>query len=97
MMTREQLLDHPGHEPPVLLKDGNVGMLIGFPFDDADECRVQVYGEEEARRIHPKNLTRQGVTGMIEDGATFPDCNGPESFDTWAQMRLLSRAMQKGT
>lgn len=37
----------------VLLLDGRVGILIRYPLPDTDDtkCGIQVYGEEEIRRI----------------------------------------------
>lgn len=94
MMTAEEVLDLPGHEPPVVLKDGCVGLLVGYPFQDREECLVQVHGEVSERRIHPKHLTKVGATGLAEDGATFPD--DPERFDQWASTRLLLQAAEVG-
>jgi hypothetical protein len=67
-MTHEEMLAVYQHAP-VLCKDGQIGLLIGYPIRDGDEARIQVPGEEEARRILPARLHDAGGDALFEDDA----------------------------
>ena len=72
MMTVDDLLGMDLHEPPVMLADGRMGMIIGFPHGNVEHALVQVPGEERAREIHPSKLNREG-SALWEDGAVLPE------------------------
>jgi hypothetical protein len=69
-MTPEQLLNAKFEfgEPPVRLRDGKLGLLIGYPYKDSTECRIQVRGEEDSRKIDVGKLSLFDL-GLIEEGA----------------------------
>ncbi len=65
-MTRDEILNFPGHEPPVLCADGKVGLLTVFP-GTSTQCGVQVHGEPEHRWLEcgELHLSQHGALRQI--------------------------------
>lgn len=66
-MKREELLNLPGNNNPVLCADGKLGMLLIFGTDDM--CGVQVHGEELHRWIPAAELTASDGGALRQAGA----------------------------
>lgn len=67
-MKREDLLNLPGKDNPVLCADGKLGMLLIFGTED-DTCGVQVHGEELHRWIPAADLTASEGGALRQTGA----------------------------
>lgn len=66
-MTIDDLLNLPGREPPVKLKDGYYGLLCVIPGDDG-MCGIQVHGEDSYRWVHLQELVLLPGGAIIEKG-----------------------------
>lgn len=68
-MKRENLLNLPGNNNPVLCADGKLGTLLIFGTEDDDTCGVQVHGEEDHRWISAADLTASEGGALRQTGA----------------------------
>ena len=76
-MNKEEILDLPGTNNPVLCSDGMMGMLVVYPAH-GDMCGIQVPGEPEHRWIHHLDLVLVGEEALRQkDAPQVP----PISFD----------------
>ena len=70
-MKKERFYELP-KDPPVILKDGKIGLLLLLPGDD-DKVGIQVPGEEEHRWIHISEIEERGKSALAEIGAPTID------------------------
>lgn len=68
-MNREDVMNLPGSDNPVLCADGKLGMLVLYPSNPGDCCGVQVQGEEEHRWIEAADLTASDGGALRQAGA----------------------------
>ena len=68
-LDRQQVMDLPGKQNPVLCADGMLGMLLLYPNKPGDACGIQVHGEEQHRWIQPFELTASAGGALRQDGA----------------------------
>lgn len=66
-MTTDEMLNIPGSNNPVLLKDGRFGMLVIYPTEET-KAGIQVHGEDDLRWIAPEDLTCHGNGALKEKG-----------------------------
>lgn len=71
-MTNDEVLKLEGHEPPVLLVDGEMGQLVIYPTIPEAPCGIQVHGEEEHRWISAAHLELDEHKRIRQRGATRP-------------------------
>ncbi|MFH2081444.1 MAG: hypothetical protein ABIK08_08150, partial [Pseudomonadota bacterium] len=67
-MKKEEVMNLPGSDNPVLCADGKLGMLLIYPGEDG-LCGVQVHGEEEHRWISVEDLTATDGGALRQAGA----------------------------
>jgi hypothetical protein len=68
-MTVDEILDVKENSR-TLLKDGKVGVLIGYPTHCRAEALIQVPGEAEPRELLPSQMLLHGDI-LLEDGASL--------------------------
>ena len=69
-MTREELWNLPGGEPPVMLPDGSVGLLTVVPsqYSKDELCGIQVPGEESHRWYHRDSISKGPGYALVATG-----------------------------
>ena len=68
MVTIDRLLSMSGM-PPVILKDGNLGLLLIYPTKEDPQVGIQVYGEPVHRWISIHDLEERLDFSLAEIGA----------------------------
>lgn len=94
-MNREQVLNLPGNDNPVLCVDGKLGMLVVYPGKPGEtRCGVQVHGENEHRWIEAADLTASEGGALRQAGA--PKMPPASAQHDMAQMLLAMDWAQRG-
>lgn len=93
-MNKDQVLNLPGKDNPVLCADGKLGMLVIYPGDYSELCGVQVHGEEEHRWVAPGDLTASAGGALRQSGA--PKMPPASAQDDMLQMMLAMDWAQRG-
>ena len=82
-MNREQVLNLPGNDNPVLCLDGKLGILVVYPSQTGEtRCGVQVHGEDDHRWIEAADLT-------ASDGGALRQAGAPKMPSTSAQHDMV--------
>lgn len=94
-MEREQVMNLPGNDNPVLCADGKLGMLVLYPSQPGEtRCGVQVHGEDEHRWIEAADLTASEGGALRQAGA--PKMPPASAQHDMAQMLLAMDWAQRG-
>ena len=86
-MNREQVLNLPGNDNPVLCMDGKLGILAVYPGQPSEtRCGVQVHGEHEHRWIEAADLTASEGGALRQTGS--PKVPSPIAQQDMTQLLL---------